>query len=148
MTPARTPYEDTRVPVARSQEQIRRALRDAGADGVQFQERFDPPKLTVRFLWRLEGGRQCTVRLEVTPLPPEPGARSAWRISGEQRERQAWRSLAWYLDAMLKAAAFGLLRFEDVFLSFIEDDRGQTIGDYVIPALQAGPLELPRSAGE
>jgi len=99
---ARTPYQDTSVPIERSKEQIREALRTAGARG-------------------------------------------GWRVSPEQRERQAWRALAWYLKTMLEAATFGLMRFEDVFLSFVESESGQTIGEAVIPMLEAGRLQLPRS---
>jgi len=142
----RTPYQDTSVAVERSKEQIRDALRSAGAKGVQFDEVWEPEtRLVVRFLWAVgEGFEQVVrVRLEAKPLPPERGARGGWRVSPEQRERQAWRALAWYLKTMLEAATFGLLRFEDVFLSFVEGDDGRTIGEYVIPMLEQGRLSLP-----
>jgi len=42
MTVARTPFEDTSVSVSRSQEQIRKPLRDAGAEGAQFLEEWSP----------------------------------------------------------------------------------------------------------
>ena len=45
---------------------------------------------------------------------------------------------------MLEAATFGLLRFEDIFLSFVEGDDGRTIGEHVIPMLEQGRLALPR----
>lgn len=142
---ARTPFEDTSVSVARSQEQIRTALRDAGALGVQFEEEWGnhgaPTILRVRFAWPMGAHRQV-VRLEVTPLEPVPNVRSGWRISPEQRERQAWRGLAWYLDSTLKAATFGLIRFEDIFLSFMEGGDGQTIGEIVLPQLAEGRLLL------
>jgi hypothetical protein len=147
--PTESPYELTTVPVARSQEQIRKALKEAGALGVQFDELWengDTTGLVVRFIWPVGQGK-ATVRLQVTPLAPKPGKRTAWAVSPEQRERQAWRSLAWYLDAMIKSAQFGLLKFEDIFLSFIEDNNGQTVGEYIIPQLQAGMLALPRGEG-
>lgn len=142
MTRTRTPYEDTSVTVQRSQDQIRAALRIAGAEGVSFAEEWNPPKCIVRFLWRLENDVQQAVRLEVTPLPPEGRSAAAKERSKLQRERQAWRGIAHYLDATLKAAAFGLIRFEDVFLSFVELDGGRTLGDVVIPQLRAGRLAL------
>lgn len=126
--------------VARSQDQIRKALRDAGADGVLFAEEWNPPKLIVRFIWPMQGGDvKQAVRLEVTPLPPRGKARDAQA----QRERQAWRGIAHYLDGTLKAAAFGLIRFEDVFLSFMELPDNRTLGERVIPLLQEGRLALP-----
>ena len=66
-------------------------------------------------------------------------------VDAAQRQRQAWRGPAWYLDSTLKAAAFGLVRFEDVFLSFIEDPAsGRTIGDVLVPQILEGRLALPR----
>lgn len=145
-TATRTPYQDTSVPIERSKEQIREALRGAGARGMQLEETWGvEPRIVVRFLWAVGEGYDAVVRvrLEATPLPPEKGARGGWRISPEQRERQAWRALAWYLKTMLEAATFGLLRFEDVFLSFVEAESGQRIGEVIIPMLEAGRLQLP-----
>ena len=39
-----------------------------------------------------------------------------------------------------------VLRFEDVFLSFVEDGAGKTVGEYVIPMLEQGRLLLPKGA--
>ena len=144
--PRRTPFEDTGVSVERSKEQIRRFLRDAGALGVQFDEEWgDEPICRVRFVWPLEGARQM-VRLEVTPLAPSDRAP---RVSAEQRERQAWRGLAHYLEGTLKAATFGLIRFEDVFLAFMEVGPNDTrrIGDVVLERLESGRLALPVGEG-
>jgi hypothetical protein len=141
----RTPFEDTSVAVERSKEQIRKLLRDAGAVAVQFDEEWgEKPICRVRFIWPLGQHRQ-TVRLEVTPLPASD---SSPRISAEQRERQAWRGLAHYLEGTIKAATFGLIRFEDIFLSFMELGPGDTrrVGDVVVPELATGRLALPKAA--
>ncbi len=140
MPPIRTPYEDTGVSVSRSQEQIRRMLRDAGAAGVQFSEEWsDPPAFYVRFLWRI-GAAEHAVKLKVSPLPQEH--KRVFK-SLDQRERQAWRGIAHYLEGTLKAAQFGLLSFEDIFLSFIEaEPMGRTIGQVLIPQLHSGLPEL------
>lgn len=140
----RTPYQDTSIPVERSKEQIREALKAAGARGVQFEEQWEPDLYIVRFLWAFGDCFDTTVRvrLEVKPLSPEKGARGGWRVSPEQRERQAWRALSWYLKTMLEAATFGLMRFEDIFLSFVEGEDGRTVGEHIIPMLEAGRLQL------
>lgn len=144
----RTPFEDTSVSVERSQGQIRKLLRDAGAEGVQFSEEWNPPAYYVRFLWRLtppDAGAAPVVqavRLKVQPLPENHGGVSK---SAEQRERQGWRGIAHYLEGTIKAATFGLIRFEDIFLSFMElEPQGRTIGDVVIAQLEQGQLALPR----
>lgn len=143
----RTPFEDTSVTVSRSQEQIRKLLRDAGAEGVQFSEEWgEVPAYYVRFLWRMtppDADSQAVVqavRLKVTQLPEDH--KGVWK-SAEQRERQAWRGIAHYLEGTLKAATFGLLRFEDIFLSFMElEPQGETLGERVIPQLQRNQLAL------
>jgi hypothetical protein len=142
------PYQSTEVPVSRSQDQIRALLQTAGALGVQFDEEWgDEPRCRVRFAWPTDAGK-VVVRLEVTPLPPgvDPSKRAQKKrvhVDAAQRQRQAWRGLAWYLDSTLKAATFGLIRFEDVFLSFIEDGSGRTIGEVLIPQIESGRLALP-----
>jgi hypothetical protein len=142
------PYRDTSVPVERSKQQIRNALKNAGARGMQLEETWGADgqveQCLVRFLWLAENSEiPSKVRLEATPLPPEEGARGGWRVGPEQRERQAWRGLAWYIESLVKAATFGIVPFEAVFLAYFEDARGRTIGDHLIPMIEAGKLALP-----
>lgn len=153
MTRERTPFEDTSVSVARSQEQIRKLLRDAGAAGVQFSEEWEPtPAFYVRFLWHLAApdvdsqGVAQAVRLRVNPLAESHKGIVKTR---EQRERQAWRGIAHYLEGTIKAATFGLIRFEDIFLSFMEiEPMGRTLGEAVIPQLERGRLQLMPGAAD
>jgi hypothetical protein len=149
VTRERTPFEDTSVTVARSQDQIRKLLRDAGAAGVSFSEEWgDPPAFYVRFLWNLAApdadsqGVTQAIRLRVNPLGP---AYKGVVKTQEQRERQAWRGIAHYLEGTIKAATFGLIRFEDIFLSFMElEPMGRTLGEAVLPQIERGQLALPR----
>jgi hypothetical protein len=147
----RTPYQDTSVPVGRSQSNLRDLLKDAGATGIQFGEDFERGAIEIRFGWVLENGQPATIRLQAVPLEPEPGrySNSPPRISEQQRERQCWRGLYWYLKAMIEASQFGLLAFEDVFLSFFEArPHGPTVGEVVINQLQLhGRLELTSGDG-
>ncbi len=152
MSAPRTPYQDTSVPVERSKEQVRQMLKSAGARAIMLYEEWEPTTTChVTFAWPVgeDFASIQQVRLTVKPLPPEPGARtsSPWKVSPEQRERQAWRALAWYLKTMLEAATFGLLSFEDVFLSFFVGDDGHTIGETFIPMLEQGRLQLPKGGG-
>lgn len=141
------PYRDTSVAVSRSKEQIAKSLRSAGARGVQMEEEWEGDKTTkllVRFMWPTEQGAILRVRFAAAPLEAEVGARGGWKVSPEQRERQAWRGLAWYIESLVKAAAFGIVPFEAVFLAYFEDDKGVTIGDQLIPQIENGILALPR----
>lgn len=140
-----SPFERTDIAVAQSQEQIRKTLRNAGALGVLFESTWgDQPQCIVRFVWPLQanGHRvEQAIRLEVSPLPPGRGQRG--QITADQRERQAWRGLAWYLDSPIKAAVFGLIRFEDIFLSFMELPDRSTLGERVLGRIaETGRLEL------
>jgi hypothetical protein len=148
---ATEPYRDTSVPVERSKSQIRDALRDAGARGLQLEEGWDEDgqveSCLVRFLWPTERGDSIRVRFEAHPLPPERGARGGWKVSADQRERQAWRGLSWYIVSLVKAATFGLVPFEAVFLAYFEDPTsGRTIGEALIPQIEEGRLALPAPA--
>lgn len=132
------PYRDTSVPVERSKSEIIAALREGGATGVQFEETWgDEPTILVRFLWR-----GMTIRFRAKPLPPVKGPRGGYKIAPEQRERQAWRGISWYITSMVKAATFGLFSFEDVFMSFFETPGGVTIGEHMKPMLESGRLTL------
>ena len=108
---------------------------------MQFDEEWEEgsSRCRVRFAWpHGEGENVSVVRLEATTLPPDG------RITIEQRERQAWRGLAWYLESNLKAATFGLIPFEAIFLAHFEVPGGNTIGDVLIPELEHGRLALPK----
>jgi hypothetical protein len=144
VTRPRTPYEDTSVPSARSKDQIARALRAAGARGVQFDEEWHDKASVcrVRFAWPHAGGEHVSVvKLEATTLPTNG------RADVQQRERQAWRGLAWYLESNLKAATFGLIPFEAIFLAHFETADGTTIGARLIPEVEQGRLALPAGGG-
>lgn len=147
--PVTEPYRDTSVSVERSKEQIRAALRAVGARGMQLEEEWGETGGTtgclVRFMYPTEQGAMIRVRFQATPLEPERGARGGWKVSPEQRERQAWRGLAWYIESLTKAAAFGFVKFEEVFLAYFEDANGRTIGEHLVPQVESGRLALPRA---
>lgn len=146
---ANEPYRDTSVPVERSKQQIRNALQKAGARAMQLEETWDAEgrveKCLIRFAWPTDAGVMLRIRMEATPLPPEPRTdyRGGWKVDAAQRERQAWRGLAWYLESLVKASTFGLISFEQIFLAHFEDSvTGKTIGESMIPELQEGRFAL------
>jgi hypothetical protein len=145
------PYRDTSVPVERSKTQIRNALKSAGARGLQLEEEWaEDGSVTaclIRFIWPTEEGAMIRVRFSAAPLPPEKGVRGGWKVDADQRERQAWRGLAWYIESMIKASTFGLIRFEEIFLAYFEDDKGRRIGDVLIPQIETGRLQLTEKTG-
>lgn len=148
---ANEPYRDTSVSVDRSKAEVRDALRTAGARALQMEEEWDEnghvTSCVVRFSWPTDAGSMIRLRLAAVPLPPEAGARGGWKVDRAQRERQAWRGLAWYISSLVKAATFGLIPFEAVFLAYIEDPAtGKTIGDQLLPQIETGRLALTAGA--
>jgi hypothetical protein len=159
--PPRDPYSDTSVPSSRSRDAIRKLLIESGAEAVRFDAgRFEvlagsdpehPDPCVVEFIWPVAHGRRQMVRVQTTPQMPTRTRRTsyssrpaAWKVSPEQRERQAWRGLYWYLKGALDAARFGVIQFEDVFLSFIvtEGAGSPTVGEVLVPRIQAGAKAL------
>lgn len=164
-----TAYTTTSVPVERSKEAIRKLLIQYGARGVQFTEEFPTPeqpgKINVRFAKDLDGQlRTVSVSLEV-PRPPEPKRKVTPRRRylgngrwsdpkpsterAEQMERATYRALHWWLKSQFEAVAFGLLSFEDVFLSHFEwmiNGKRTTVGEIIKPRLPIGGNLLPRPA--
>jgi hypothetical protein len=114
---------------------------------MQMEEEWHPDngdvtKCLVRFVWPTETGHMVKVRFDAVPLAPERGARGGWKVSPEQRERQAWRGLAWYIESLVKAAAFGLVQFETIFLPYFEAPDGRTVAEHIVPSIEEGRLAL------
>ena len=144
-------YSETAVPVERSKESIRRILVNAGVRGVQFSEDFDDHRINVKFAKSIDGNmRTVSVSLQV-PEPEKPKrVRRDFRKSDadrwEQMERATYRALHWWLKSQFEAVEFGLLSFEDVFLSHFEwmvNGRTTTVGAMVLPHLSNGSNFLP-----
>ena len=152
------PYAATSVPAIKSQETIRTMLRTRGVTGLQTTETWgSTPALVLRFgMPRKEGG-YLAVRILV-PVPPAPTTRmyrgytettdENWRAQWtEQKERQLWRVLWWWLKTNFEAADVGLVRIEEALFPWLELPDGSTIMEQAhgqLEKLLAGtaPLQL------
>ena len=56
----------------------------------------------------------------------------------DQRNRQRWRVLYLVIKAKLEAGEAGIAVFEEEFMPFIVTESGRTIGEILLPRLQAG----------
>lgn len=143
MSSARTPYEDTSVSIGNSQQKIRELLRGFGARQISFAEELGDngarATFGVRFLYLAESGSPIFVRITFNPLPEEHEGK--WKAA-DQRERQAWRGLVHYLEGTLKATEFGLMRFEELVLAWIETPDGRTVSEHLVPMLDEGRLAI------
>jgi hypothetical protein len=122
---ARTYAANTSVPVARSRVEIEELLERFGASGFGYAR--EGSRETVGFVYQ---GKQ--VRLELTiPIDLPSLARR------DQERRRRWRALVMVVKALLVGVADGILSFEEAFLSYFVTPSGETIGDRVIPELEA-----------
>lgn len=141
--PAPRPYaEGTEVPIAKSKAAIESLLLAHGAteyvsgwnqthDTLQFRL-FDQ---TVRFtLPRPDPtDRKFTRDRRGYPRPPASVQRAV-----EQVDRQRWRALYLVIRAKLEAIQSGIAVYESEFLAYVVQPNGLTIGDILVPRLQAG----------
>lgn len=139
-------YETTAVPVEKSKEAIRKILIKAGVKGIQFAENFETHEINVRFVKDVEGNMRTVSVTLVVPEPPRPRRNRysksvAQEKRQEQSERSTYRALHYWLKSQFEAVDFGLLTFEDIFLSHFEwmlDGQRTTVGAIVKPRLSNG----------
>jgi hypothetical protein len=115
---------------------------------VQFETEWDDEgaatRCVVRFAMPIGDEEPVIQRVQLAVIPDAPEPRRGRIGSSEQKERQAWRGLSWYLEGQIKASQFGLVRFEEIFLAHMMTPDGSTIGERLIPMLEQGRLALPR----
>jgi hypothetical protein len=126
---------NTSVPVERSRAEIERNLKRFGADGFGYG--WEGSVEVVAFTYR---GKQVRLTL---PMPSPTGYRS--EAAREKERRRRWRSLGMVIKALLVGVEDDILSFEEAFLSYFVMPDGQTLGDRLIPQLEAAAHrgELP-----
>lgn len=153
-------YETTAVPIERSKEAIRKLLIVAGVRGVQFTEEFDSGAINIKFAKEVDGNlRTVSITLQV-PEPEQPKRRRRMRNGQyrantdlrEQSTKATYRALHYWLKSQFEAVEFGLLSYEDVFLShfewLLENGQRTTVGKMVLPMLGGGENLLPGPRGD
>jgi hypothetical protein len=138
--------EKTAVPVERSRAEIERLLQKHRAMQYLTAVDHEGNRAIVQF-------KMCNriVKFEVgLPARPKDSASRSVR-EYEQAGRQRWRALLLVLKAKLEAIENRISTFDSEFLSHIVMPDGQTVGEYVVPQIEAayasgkGVLMLPQS---
>lgn len=138
----------TEVPVYKSKADIEGLLTKYGAEGYhsgwQAASTDDPGWDAIEFLWK---NRQIRFRIPRPSLNDPKVCTYKGPKQGdwiEQLNRQRWRILMLVIKAKLEAVASGVSVFEEEFMPFIVTESGRTIGEILLPRLQAGtaPLQL------
>ncbi len=135
----------TKVPISRSQQEIKAVLQRYGAsqyvcaddwEGAQAMIGFRYNGLAVRMTLRMPDLSEFN--LTATGLLRCEGQRDVEYARGC---RQRWRALVLSVKAKLEAVDSGIATFEQEFLPFLVVDGGQTVGERVLPEI-ARALEM------
>lgn len=145
-------YESTTVDVPKSQADIRKVLRSAGADRITFAEQITGPTKSAGVEFLHLG---LLVRV-VCPLAEPDGKAVAAKADRsrsksrdevfdemvEQEARRIWRVLHWGLKARMESVAEGLETFEQAFLPHLVDpSTNRTLWDTVRGSIEGGALQ-------
>lgn len=147
------PYLDTEVSVERSRNDVMKLLKAAGADGIQWSEIYKPVKTTeLRFI---KNGIGYTLKIPVDTSDIESQrqfiAPVRFQTLIEKRERGLHRALFQYVQALVKAHEWGLLKFEEAFAGHINvrlpSGESTTVAEAVL-SRRAGLMELPEAVSQ
>ena len=138
--------ESTSVTSDKSRAEIERTLTRYGA--TSFMYGWDQQAAIVGFV---ADDRQVRFTLpmpskdarEFTHTPSRGQKRTPTQVEAayEQAVRQRWRALALVIKAKLEAVEAGIVTFEQEFAMHMMLPNGQTVGDFVIPQIDASYAE-------
>lgn len=131
-------YENTSVPVERSQMHLRKLLQDHGAEGFGFGEQRHNGRRTALIQFQHDA---FAVKLAVPFRAVSGSTDRQHQVAEEREERRIWRVIFHVLKARMVAVEDGVETFEQAFLPHIVNPRtGRTVYDELA---QHGRLELP-----
>lgn len=141
---------DTRVPISKSQEDIRDLLARFGALKVAFEEDFEKGTQVLRFEYPVENKMTVPVQFKIQIKGIfewlENNGRSSWNKEYlfKQAKKVAWRHIFDWVKANINLVEFGLISFENMFLSYfshvLPDGTYKSLGEEILPKLYAGEL--------
>lgn len=114
--------QDTKVPIERSQGEIRTMLLKRGAVNLGFAEKAE------RFVLAFTMHNRQVVFAVKLPARPNDKATQASIKTYEQLCRAKWRALVLCLKAKFVTVESGVTSFEDEFLAHIALPNGNTVG--------------------
>ena len=133
-------YEQTEVPVSRSQEGIRKLVLGNGGTGVAFISQ--PPREGFEAHIPIDG-KVYHIRIAADCIPRERkrvrqssryGHRSQ-RDPMEAEARRVWRVLFYNLKSTFESANSKVMELRELMLSYIVTNDGRTIAERILPRL-------------
>jgi hypothetical protein len=139
---SRTYATGTDVPVQRSRAHLEDLLRAHGAEGFAFGWTSDFDR--VEFVLHNRRIRFVLPRpkKDKFKLTPSGLLRTDKQIQAavDAEDRRRWRALLLIVRAKVEAVESGIASFEEEFLAFIVMPNDQTIGDILLPQIEAGTI--------
>jgi len=132
-------YENTEVPIARSQDAIRKIIYSHKGTGLMLMSH--PPREGFEAMVTIND-LPYHIRIMATCKFPTKD-RHGWTLSEsgkekarEQEERRVWRVLYWHLKAMFEAADSGVIDIRDVIMPYVVTRDGRTLSEHLTPRMQ------------
>lgn len=119
-------YEDTAVPVVKSQQKLRELLLKNKGGRVAFIS--DPPKEGFQAVVPIDG-KEYTILIMA-----ECRAR-AMPTQNEQECRRVWRVIFHHMKGIFEAHNSGVMEFRAMMLPYIVTGNGQTVAERILPTL-------------
>lgn len=122
--------KNTKVPIERSQGEIRKILTKHGATGFAFAEN----EGLAQVIFEIKGFR---VKFNLPmPCPPKQNSTEVSKRFYHQLCRTKWRSLVLAIKAKMECVESGITTIEQEFLAHIVLPNGRTVGHHAIPQLR------------
>ena len=141
---------DTRVVISKSQEDIRNLLARFGAIKVSFEENFHTGTQMLRFEYPIKEKITVPVHFVIETKGIynwlEKNGRASWNNEYlmKQAKKVAWRHISDWVKANINLVEFGLIPFENIFLSYfshvLPDGTYRSLGEAVLPQLYSGEI--------
>jgi hypothetical protein len=136
-------YEHTEVPVARTQEALRRLIQAHKGFGLAVVSEQDPTGKEAS-----QEGFQAKVLIDGVPYivkimakvksAPKYSSDRQKEIFREREERRIWRVLYYHMKSVFEASDSGVMEFREMMLPYIVMPRdGRTIAEHILPKLAA-----------
>lgn len=149
-------YENTSVPVSKSQEGIRKLLLENSASGIAFVSQSEPSSEGFEAMIPIDG-KTYRIRIVATVRKIEKkarrrryGAPAKSQIEVQEGEnRRVWRVLFYHLKSVYEATNTGVMEFRELMLPYVVVKDGRTIAQHILPQLDKAIESRPeRMLGE
>lgn len=119
-------YEQTTVPVAKSQQKLRDMLLSNKGGRVAFLS--DPPVEGFSAVVPIDG-KEYTIQVMARCKPKRNGE------ADEQEARRVWRVILNHMKSIFEASRSGVLEFREMMLPYIMTHDGKTVAEHILPHL-------------